>query len=323
MRFFTKKKTPGWFAIRASEKGSYVAHVINHQDGKFHDANPHGIKPLVAFGGSRPESLKNDTDVKTLSTGLSMASQHCSLLLAQGEYQLLQIEKPNVPANELKQAVSWKLKDMIDYPVEQATIDVIDIPVDPNNTNRQSYVYAISAKNELIGGYIERLIDLSGSGLEAIDIPELAQRNIAAYLEQEGRGLAMLTINSGGGLLTFTSGGELYHARNIEIDSKQLQSEDSARKSSIFERLSLEIQRSLDNFERQFPYITINRLVLAPFMGREDFYDYLKSSLYIQIERFDLTDVFNFESNVELGDLAMQASLLPVLGAALRGSTAS
>jgi MSHA biogenesis protein MshI len=323
MRFFTKKKTPGWFAIRASEKGAYVAHVINHQDGKFHDAKPHATKPLVAFGGSRPEGLKNDTDVKTLSTSLSLASLHCSLLLAQGEYQLLQIEKPNVPANELKQAVSWKLKDMIDYPVEQATIEVIDIPADPSNTNRQSYVYAVVAKNELISGYIQRLIAYSGSGLEAIDIPELAQRNIAAYLEQEDRGLAMLTINSGGGLLTFTSGGELYHARNIEIDTQQLQSEDSARKSSVFERLSLEIQRSLDNFERQFPYITINRLVLAPFMGREDFYDYLKTYLYIQIDRFDLADVFDFESSVELGDLAMQASLLPALGAALRGGAAS
>lgn len=313
MRFFTKQKKPGWFAMCCSERGVSVAHVLNNHDGK----------PVVAVGDARQENLKDNTAVKTLVTDLDLANQHCSLLLTQGEYQLIQIEKPNVPANELKQAVSWKLKDMIDYPVEQATIEVIDIPADPNNTNRQSYVYAVAAKNELISGYIQRLIAYSGSGLEAIDIPELAQRNIAAYLEQEGRGLAMLTINSGGGLLTFTSGGELYHARNIEIDTLQLQSEDSARKSSIFERLSLEIQRSLDNFERQFPYITINRLVLAPFMGREDFYDYLKTYLYIQIDRFDLADVFDFESSVELGDLAMQASLLPALGAALRGGAAS
>ena len=174
------------------------------------------------------------------------------------------------------------------------------------------------AKNTLISDYIQRWIDFSGAGLEAIDIPELAQRNIAVFLENEGRGLAMLTINSGGGLLTFTSGGELYHARNIEIDTKHLLSDDSEQKSSVFERLSLEIQRSLDNFERQFPYITIKRLVLAPFMGREDFYDYLKTSLYIQIDRLDLMDIFNFEKNVELGDLATQASLLLALGAALR-----
>lgn len=313
MRFFTKKRKLGWFAIRASEKGCYVAYVLHNNAEKSHSA-----KPTVVFSGTRTESLKDNIAIKTLVTSLGLADQHCSLLLGYGEYQLLQIEKPNVPANELKQAVRWMLKDMIDYPVEQATIDVIDIPPDPNNANRQAYVYAVVAKNSLISNYIERWIDFSGAGLDVIDIPELAQRNIAAFLEKEGRGLAMLTINSAGGLLTFTSGGELYHARNIEIDTKQILSDDSERKSSVFERLSLEIQRSLDNFERQFPYITISRLVLAPFMGREDFYDYLKTSLYIQIYRFDLTDVFNFENNVQLGDLAMQASLLPALGAALR-----
>ncbi len=318
MRFFTKQKKPGWVALRACENGTCVAHVVNHQA-----AQAQGSKPTVAFGGNWQASLKENEASKNLATGLGLANLHCSLLLAQSEYQLIHLERPNVPAEELKQAVSWKLKDMIDYPVEQATIDVIDIPADPNNTNRQSYVYAIAAKNELMSDYIQRLIGFSAAGLEAIDIPELAQRNIAAYLEQEGRGLAMLSINSNGGLLTFTSEGELYLARSFEIDIQQIHSEDSARKSSVFERLSLEIQRSLDNFERQFPYVTINRLVLAPFMGREDFYDYLKSSLYIRIDRFDLADVFDLEDKVDLGDLAMQANLLPVLGAALREGESS
>ena len=313
MRFFTKKKTPGWFALRSSEYGTCVAHVINSE-----------AKPTVEFSAIQQESLKDDNAVKSMATNLSMANLHCSLLLQQNEYQLFQIEKPNVPAEELKQAISWKLKDMIDYPVDQATVDVIDIPADPHNANRQLYVYAVAAKNSVIGGYMTRLIDHAGTGLEVIDIPELAQRNVAAYLEQEGRGLAMLSINNHGGLLTFTSGGELYHSRRIEIDTKQMQDDNNSElKSSIFERLSLEIQRSLDNFERQFPYITINRLVLAPFMGREDFYDYLKAYLYIQIDRFDLSDVFEFKDQTSLGDLSMQASMLPALGAALRGGSTS
>jgi len=313
MRFFTNQKKPGWVALRTSDDSTCIAHVIKPSDKILN-----GTKPTVVLGDTWQSSLKNDTATKNLLADLSLDNRHCSLLLTQGEYKLLHVEKPNVPANELKQALSWKLKDMIDYPVEQATIDIINIPTDPNNANRQAYVYAVAAKNELIADYIERLKDFSGSGLEVIDIPELAQRNIAAFIEQENRGLAMLSISSAGGLLTFTSGGELYHARHIDIDTKQLQSEVSNRKSSVLERLSLEIQRSLDGFEREFTYITTNRLVIAPFVGREDCYDYLKSFLNIQIDRFDLTDVFDFQSNVKLGDLATQASLFPVLGAALR-----
>ncbi len=312
MKLFSKKKSPGWFALRSSEYGTCVAHVVNSK-----------AKPTVEFIATQQESIKDDNATKSMTVNLGMKNLHCSLLLAQNEYQLFQIEKPNVPADELKQAISWKLKDMIDYPVEQATIDVIDIPADLNNANRQSYVYAVAAKNSVIDGYMTRLIDYAGCGLEVIDIPELAQRNVAAYLEQENRGLAMLSINNHGGLLTFTSGGELYHSRRIEVDTKQMQDDNSELKSSIFERISLEIQRSLDNFERQFPYVTISRLVLAPFMGREDFYDYLKVYLYIPIDRFDLSDVFEFKDQVNLGDLSMQASLLPALGAALRGSSSS
>ena len=313
MQLFSKKKSPGWFALRNCEKGTCIAHVITQDE----------HKPKIALIATRPESIKDKDASKTMATDLSMANMHCTLLLTNNEYQLFQIEKPNVPANELKQAISWKLKEMIDYPIENATIDIIDIPSDPNNANRQTYVYAVAAKNELISSYIQNLIEKAGAGLEAIDIPELAQRNVAAYLEQEGRGLAMLSINNNVGLLTFTSGNELYHARHIEIDIKQMQSENSELKSGMFERISLEIQRSLDNFERQFPYITINRLVLAPFTEREDFYDYLKSYLYIQIERFDLSDVFEYDNAIDLGDLSMQAGFLPALGAALRGGKSS
>lgn len=308
MRFFNKKKKPGWLAISAADQGSCIAYVLKVRD----------EKPSIKQAQQHKLSLKDNEATKTLANLSSLNSHHSTLLLASGEYQLLQIEKPNVPAEELKQAVRWKLKDMIDYPVDQATIDVIDIPTDPSNARRQAYVYAVATRNETIADYMQRFIDSTESGLDAIDIPELAQRNIAAYLEQENRGLAMLSINGSSGLLTLTSGGELYYSRTIDINVKQWNSDDSEQKSSIYERLSLDIQRSLDNFERQVPYISINRLILAPFTGREDFYDYLKTTLFIQIERFDITDVFNVDAGVDLGDLTMQASLLPVLGAALR-----
>lgn len=309
MKFFTKKKKAGWLAINSNEQGTCIAHVLNNGNGK----------PAIQLAALESESLKKNADCKILAANLHFERHHCALLLNYGEYQLLQIEKPNVPAEELKQATRWKIKDNIDYPVDQATMDVIDIPTDPSNNRRQANIYVAAARNELIADYMQRLVDFSDADLEAIDIPELAQRNIAAYLEQENRGLAMLSLSESSGLLTFTSGGELYYSRSTDLGYKQIHHEvNSDSKSANFERVSLIIQRSLDNFERQVPYVNINRLVLAPFPGREDFYDYLKTSLYIQVDRFDLSEIFDIDPVVDLGDLAMQATLLPVLGAALR-----
>lgn len=310
MIFFNKRKKPGWMSIALTAQGVHLAHVLTTPN----------KKPTVLWLEWQALSNPDDATIKSLVDKFDLNEYHCTLVLAEDEYQLLQLEKPSVPDDELKQAVSWKLNDLINFPVEQATIEVLSVPADSSNQPRQMFVYAVVARNTIISDYIHRFINVAKCGLEVINIAEMAQRNIATYLEQEGRGLVMLSINNNDGMLTFTAGGELYYARHIDIDIHQMQSEDSVLKSSIFERISLEIQRSLDNFERQFPYIAINRLVLAPFMGRDDFYEYLKTALYIQVDCFDLTDVFVFERGLKLGDLNMQANFFASLGAALRPS---
>ena len=40
------------------------------------------------------------------------------------------VEAPSVPATEVKSAVRWELKDLLDYPVDAATVDVADVPKD-------------------------------------------------------------------------------------------------------------------------------------------------------------------------------------------------
>ena len=81
----------------------------------------------------------------------------------------------------------------------------------------------------------------------------MGQRNIAALFEEPGRGLAMLAFDERGGLLTFTSGGELYMARQTDIGLSQLTGLAAGARDSVLDRLVLELQRSLDHFDRQFP----------------------------------------------------------------------
>lgn len=91
--------------------------------------------------------------------------------------------------------------------------------------------------------------------LAAIDLPEISQRNLAALFEQDGRGLATLVFDDDEGLLTFTVGGELLVARHVEITARQLTTADDDRRGILFERIALDIQRSLDNFDRTYSAI--------------------------------------------------------------------
>lgn len=307
MQWFNKNNSQAWTAIRSSGDNTYIAQVTRRANQK-PLVNVLEIEPTNILSMLNAKATKQSA-LKAMVQKYKLKNARCTFVLDMNDYQLLQVDKPNVPAEEQKQAVSWTLKDMIDYPVEQATIDVIEIPTDPDNQGRQAYVYAMAAKNQTIAELSNTLIQ-AGMNLQAIDAKVMAQRNIASLLEQPNRGLAMLSLSRTGGLLTFTSGGELFHARRIEIEEE--------RTASAFEKISLELQRSLDNFERLFPFIAINKLIVAPFAEREDFCEHLRNNFYLPVEQFDLADLFDFTSTEAQIDLNLQASLLPVLGAALR-----
>jgi MSHA biogenesis protein MshI len=308
MQFFKKRKRNGWTALKTGADGTCLVHVERREGGK----------PVVTDWACQSLDLQSDDAVKSFANAHDLHARHCVAVLDRAEYQLLQVDAVKVPRAEAKQAVRWSIKDMLDYPAANATVDVLDIPHDTANPARSRFMYAVAARNEVIKGRIVRFLERTPTGLEAIDIPELGQRNIAAFLEQPGRGLALLSFNREGGLLTFTSGGELYHARQIDVTVEQLQVQDEERRSHIYERVALDLQRSLDNFERQFPYVTVNRLVIAPFSRRDGFVDFLKTYLYLQVETFDLTDVFDISNVPELANADLHSQALNVLGAALR-----
>ncbi len=245
------------------------------------------------------------------------ARHQCTTLLAPREYQILSVDAPNVPSDELKTAVRWRLKDMLDFHVDDATIDVLDVPLDKNAPSRNHSMYAIAARNQLIGQR-QALFSDAKVPLSVIDIPEMAQRNIAALLEQEGRGLAFLSFDTEGGLLTVTYSGELYLARRIDVTPDQFSQPDAEKNAAVFDRVTLELQRSLDHFDRQYHFITIARLVLSPSLANSGLQAYLASNLYLPVETLNLETVLDISKAAELRTPEAQQRYFLTLGAALR-----
>lgn len=307
MRFFPRKsKAAAGLALNRRNALVSVASIARA-----------GGKPKLVTCVTRPLPDNTPDGWKALSKELRLTRTPTLMLLAPSEYQIVQVDAPSVPDSEVKSAVKWKLKDLLNFPLEQATVDVINIPNDKNTAGRARFVYAIAAHNEVVKRCVENAT-AAGVDLEVIDIPEMAQRNIASLLEENGRGIAMLTFNDDGGLLTFTAGGELYHARQIELTAPQFMLEDEAQRKRAFDRLVLELQRSLDSFDRQMGYISISKLVLGPMAGQGMLEEYLRAHLDIEISSLDLSDVINIGGIKGLGDPAMQAQCFLAIGAALR-----
>lgn len=259
-------------------------------------------------------------DLKRLDAAKGLRGR-CTTLLGANEYSMLQVEAPSVPAEELAQAVRWKVKDMLEYPVESATLDLLRIPIDTIAPGRPPALFAVVARNETLLPKI-RLFQEAKVGVTVIDIPELALRNVAALFETENRGLVMLNFGSGGGMLIFTFRGELYVTRRIEITLEQLEAADEARRSELFDRIALEVQRSVDNFERLYNVIALSRLIVPDLPGVPGLIDYLKGYLSLAVEPMDLAEVMDFPAIPELRNVRRQAECLEAIGAALRSDPA-
>jgi MSHA biogenesis protein MshI len=309
MGFFRRpKKSDSRLALVLKRDGIAAASVTRA-------ASQRPLVCLAAFFAGSPDPHALEKAAKELRA----ASFRCATLLANGDYQLLATDAPNVPAAEMKTAVRWRLKDLLDFPADQATIDVLDIPPDPNAAGRQRTMFVVAAKNSVVRDR-QKLFTAAKLGLSVIDIPEMAQRNIAAMLEPEGRGLAMLSFEEDGALLTVTYAGELYLARRIEMPLAHLLDADHDRRNQSFDRITLELQRSLDNFERQYSFISVSRLVLGP-SEVEGLDEYLSSHLYTPVDSLDLANLFDLERVPELAAKAMQQRFFLPLGAALREET--
>jgi MSHA biogenesis protein MshI len=309
MRFFPKTKSlNGWMAIALQPDGIAIAYVVRSAQAKY------AVERLAFYPGNQ---ALDAASLEAIGKELHASRYRWTNLLSLEEYQILSVEAPSVPPDELKTAIRWRLKDMLDYHIDDATIDVLDVPVEKNAPVRARAMYAIAARNQVI----EQRQALFGDAklpISVIDIPEMAQRNMSMLLEPAGQGVAMLSLHPGCGLLTITFSGELYLSRRIDVALAQLG--DGEDKNAAYERIAQELQRSLDHFDRQYHFVTISKLVLAP-MGEavaQGLRDFLAPSLYVPVETLDLDTILDISSVPELQSPEAQQRYFMTIGAAMR-----
>jgi MSHA biogenesis protein MshI len=105
--------------------------------------------------------------------------------------------------------------------------------------------------------------------------------------------------------------------RHIDVGAPELAGPDAA---ALHERVLLDIQRSLDNFDRNYSAISLTRLLVGPIpnAGGEAFVDYLRANLSLPVASANLTEVLDFAQTPQLANPAEQADAWLALGAALR-----
>ena len=243
--------------------------------------------------------------------------------MAPNDYQLLLVEAPDVESTELRAAIRWRIKDLIDFHIDDAVVDVVEIP--GQDRGRARMMYVVVARAACVRERVD-VIEDAGLELVAIDVEELALRNLVALADTDRRGVCALWFGADHGLIVIVRDGELYLARRIEIGITHLfgaaqhgdpeHGELGDPLASLLDQVTLEIQRSLDYYDSHFSNPPVANVFVAPCAPAMPFIaTHLDRGLEPRVQELSLERLFPAAT---LPDPTVQARCLTAVGAALR-----
>ncbi|MGQ0547381.1 MAG: agglutinin biogenesis protein MshI [Betaproteobacteria bacterium] len=297
---------PGWLVVELGSRKVSLAHVRHEGD-----------RPVAEFAEERDWEPKEPRSLERIAKEFGARRFACTTLLKPAEYQILLVDAPAVKRDELKPAIRWRIKDMLDYHVDDATIDVLDLPLPAGAAARPQQMYAVAARNDTLRATLDRR-EGAGIRLAVIDIPDTAQRNAAVLFEAGERGAVALSFDEHGGLITAVFGGELYLSRRLDVTAAQLAEAGEEERARLLDRILVETQRSLDHCERSFPFFSLGRVLLGPVPEEAGLRAHLAANLYLPVEPLDLAQVMRLPAASAAWSAAESARWLKLLGAGLR-----
>ncbi len=246
-----------------------------------------------------------------------LQKRSCTIVLGTDFYQLVQVNLADLPPEERHEAARWQIRERLDYPPEEAVLDLFEVPSFAGD--KKPVTYAVSARKSVLKERLELLRDV-GLKLEVIDVPEFALRNIAALFTEDKRGVAVLLLFEHNGMLVIAREGTLYLVRLFSTGMQDLLPFAAGDYESLTDKLDaivLEVQRSFDFCESTFHLPQAGRLLIAQ-TGQEipAVTSYLNEFLSTGVEPFSFAAALKTPAGVD--QLELNRNLLAIGGALRR-----
>ncbi|WP_309375723.1 hypothetical protein [Rhodoferax sp.] len=295
---------------------------------------------------------------------LGLKGADVTVMLCSDQYQLLQIDTPNVPVEELRAAARYQVREMLQTHVDDVIIDVMRVGDGQQKGSGHSFV--VAATNAVVKGALD-FVSALDCRVSVIDIHETAQRNLqTALARRDGsleRASAALVLAEGQqAVLTISANEELFYNRRFDVpdgfltgrwlqgvterapidgftpvqeyvpaygagdisldldlpDANTSLAEDQHAVSSDddrSQRLLLEVQRSLDVWDRTFSSLPLTGLRVFAGERSAELAIWLTRQLGQVVVPLDVKPIFSGLDAVPTADMV---ACLPLLGVLLR-----
>lgn len=311
-----------------------------------------GQHEVLQFGVLR-RGAANMADFAHRVQGLGLKARVAHVMLWPDQYQLLQIDTPATPANEMRAAARYQIQEKLDAQVDEITLDVMRV----GDAKQQGagYLFVVVATDAVVREMLE-FGKAMGWTVPVIDIQETAQRNLqngwAARDGSANRAHAALVVHEGRmAVLTICANDELFYTRRFELPSRfwaipwvsgadlyadhanafapvdeyvpdyayavsdtEMEA-DLGEEDAQAQHFVLEVQRSLDGWSRSWSNMPLSNLHVYAGERSDELAKWLNAQLGQTVLPLDVAGMF---PGFDRGSAADQAYCLPLLGVLLR-----
>jgi MSHA biogenesis protein MshI len=235
-------------------------------------------------------------------------------------YELQLVESPPVPAEELSDAMGFRLAELVSDDVSDKVLQAFPLPSDAYRGRMTMAFAAITERS-----YLKEIVTFCREyelKLDQIIINEMSALNLLASVDPDDS-VAVLRLEADAGVIYLYRNGALYFTRQISLGTDDLglsslnvsEGGMMMQPNSRIDVLALELQRSMDYFESQLGLGAIGQLwVMKPDnIDVTDALGEIEDRINTPVRLMSLESAFNRQED----EIPLTASLAMALGGAL------
>ena len=244
--------------------------------------------------------IERQAALQTFVQDNNLATTPCHVIIELQDYKVTLLDTPPVAESEIIPSVRWMVKDAINYPLDEASVDVFPVPLARARDNMKLIYAVVAPIKKLLS--IESMIKNTQLHLHSFSIVEMALRNALNYADAIHQSSLLIYLQNNIGRMLIIDKEAIYMVRNLDL------------KDNAQETVLLEIQRYMDYANTLFRRQLCTQIVFTPNLLTGDINHQIKATLDLNTETLPFTHFFPKGESVPQEE---QAPLLVALGAAL------
>ena len=210
------------------------------------------------------------------------------IVLSSKYNQLVQTDKPDLPAEEINGALKWQIKDLVTIAPENMIVDYFDAP---KLSGAIEKINVVCTMKDQLSQWLE-IISKKNIPVKSVTIEEFAFASLMPINDEAH--LMVCQQPNEDMLILIVKRGYLYFQRRLRGLAQISQRTEQELDMTVVDNLSLEVQRSADYFEHQLKQAPIKSIdILVPMDNEAYLARRLAENASIPVNLFEMPEGFS------------------------------